>query len=439
MLKILPTVQFSNDEGLATRENITDLRPADISIAGGRYYDNLVTLDGIDVNSRMDTTQTTPENVYELAGASAESIWVDANLIGEITVRDSNFSAQYVRFTGGMLDVRTRAPRRAWRLTSSVSYTSDALTHFRISDKSREALADADMPEKPAFEKWCYGVTVDIPVSADVGLLIAYNRLRADVTYQRSAAYGSPRFGQTSSSDNVLAKVDADLSGDLKLTGQSVYSPYSSEYADDAAVENTITSKGGGITVKLELAHSGDSDWTVTGTFSHSDYRARGRTDALQGAFLDDDGQHLHLHQLDHRQLRRSRPDPGQLLPDPGYRPEGEVRYRQAIDAYFAKLDATPKSALQARFGSLTSGGDPRFSLGSPEDYRALSYAGLKAAIGERLAHGAIEIGLVGDLDEQAAIALVAALSAPCHPARRPSIRGTRNRPGSSRRERPAT
>lgn len=96
------------------------------------------------------------------------------------------------------------------------------------------------------------------------------------------------------------------------------------------------------------------------------------------------------------------------MVTDPGYRPEGEMRYQQAIDGYFAQIDATPKSALQARFGSITSGGDPRFSLGSADDYRHLSYAGLKAAIGNRLADGAIEIGLVGDLDEEATIALVA-------------------------------
>ncbi|MFT4055061.1 MAG: TonB-dependent receptor [Novosphingobium sp.] len=271
LLKILPTVQFDADEGLATREDIMDLRPADISISGGRYYDNLVTLDGIDVNSRMDTTQSVTENYNDLMPASPQSIWVDTNLIGEVTVRDANVSAEYGRFTGGVLDIKTRAPKRAWGLTSSVSYTSDALTHFRISDKSRAALTDTDVPEKPAFEKWRYGVTVDVPVSSDVGLLIAYNRSQANVTYQRSAAYDNAKFGLNSKSDNFLAKFDADLADDLKLTGQVAYSPYSSEYADDAAVENTMTTKGGGLTGKMELAHSGESNWTVTGNFSHND------------------------------------------------------------------------------------------------------------------------------------------------------------------------
>ena len=41
LLKVLPTVQFNRTEGLASREDIQDIRPANISISGGRIYDNL--------------------------------------------------------------------------------------------------------------------------------------------------------------------------------------------------------------------------------------------------------------------------------------------------------------------------------------------------------------------------------------------------------------
>ncbi len=96
------------------------------------------------------------------------------------------------------------------------------------------------------------------------------------------------------------------------------------------------------------------------------------------------------------------------LITDPGYRPEGEVRYRQAINNFFAQLDATPASALGARLGAILSDSDPRFSLGDVEAYRQLTYAKLRNDIGDRLAKGAVEIALVGDIDEDTAIALVA-------------------------------
>jgi zinc protease len=97
------------------------------------------------------------------------------------------------------------------------------------------------------------------------------------------------------------------------------------------------------------------------------------------------------------------------LLTDPGYRREGEERFRKGIENYFATLDATPSRALGTALGGILSDNDPRFSLQPKEAFLALNYAGLKAAIGDRLTGGAIELALVGDLDPDAAIAAVAA------------------------------
>ncbi|MEY4836934.1 MAG: hypothetical protein RLZZ475_793 [Pseudomonadota bacterium] len=97
------------------------------------------------------------------------------------------------------------------------------------------------------------------------------------------------------------------------------------------------------------------------------------------------------------------------LLTDPGYRREGEERFRKGIDNYFATLDATPRNALGTALGGILSDNDPRFTLQPKEAFLALDYAGLKAAIGDRLASGAIELALVGDFDEAEAIAAVAA------------------------------
>ncbi|MFM7404390.1 MAG: insulinase family protein, partial [Erythrobacter sp.] len=96
-------------------------------------------------------------------------------------------------------------------------------------------------------------------------------------------------------------------------------------------------------------------------------------------------------------------------LTDPGYRPEGVERFRKNIDNFFNTLDATPGRALSSASGAILSDNDPRFGLQPKEAYFALDYQGLRAAIGDRLAKGAIELALTGDLDEDAAIAAVAA------------------------------
>ena len=71
------------------------------------------------------------------------------------------------------------------------------------------------------------------------------------------------------------------------------------------------------------------------------------------------------------------------------------------------RLGEASGAALAADQGRILSGGDPRFSLSPVEAWRKLTFAKLKGDISDRLQHGAIELGLVGDFDEDTAIALV--------------------------------
>ena len=93
---------------------------------------------------------------------------------------------------------------------------------------------------------------------------------------------------------------------------------------------------------------------------------------------------------------------------DPGYRAEGLAAWRRSLPDFFARLGRTPGSALGEAIGPALSDNDPRFTRAPIEAYQALDYDTLAAFIGDRLENGAIEIGIVGDIDEDAAIALAA-------------------------------
>ncbi|MEZ5710728.1 MAG: insulinase family protein [Blastomonas sp.] len=94
---------------------------------------------------------------------------------------------------------------------------------------------------------------------------------------------------------------------------------------------------------------------------------------------------------------------------EPGYRPEAITQYRNYLPDFFARLDATPESTISSKIGAILSDDDPRFSLAAQTVFANLTFEELRAAISDRLEHGAIEIGIVGDVDEQAAIDMVAA------------------------------
>lgn len=93
----------------------------------------------------------------------------------------------------------------------------------------------------------------------------------------------------------------------------------------------------------------------------------------------------------------------------PGYRSEAINQYRSYLPNFYARLNATPQGAIGSQIGAILSDNDPRFSLADKAVFEKLTFDDLKASIGDRLEHGAIEIGLVGDFDEDAAIAAVAA------------------------------
>jgi len=109
-------------------------------------------------------------------------------------------------------------------------------------------------------------------------------------------------------------------------------------------------------------------------------------------------------------------------ISDPAYRPAGEAQAKQNVRAFFARSTATPSSAFSFAIGKIMSDGDPRFTYQSEEDYMTLTFARMRDDFGDRLSHGAMELALVGDLDEDRAIALVAATLGAL-PAREPEFR----------------
>ena len=95
-------------------------------------------------------------------------------------------------------------------------------------------------------------------------------------------------------------------------------------------------------------------------------------------------------------------------LTDAAYRPQGEANYRRNIANYFARANATPQSTMSVALGGILSDDDPRFSTQPEANYLALTFAGLKREISDRLAHGALELAIVGDVDPDTTIDLVA-------------------------------
>jgi zinc protease len=95
-------------------------------------------------------------------------------------------------------------------------------------------------------------------------------------------------------------------------------------------------------------------------------------------------------------------------LTDPGYRDEAVRLFRRPIPESYARLDATPGSALGNGANKILHEGDPRFNIVPMEKLMEADFPALKNLVSDALVNNRLEIGIVGKIEEETAIALVA-------------------------------
>jgi len=95
-------------------------------------------------------------------------------------------------------------------------------------------------------------------------------------------------------------------------------------------------------------------------------------------------------------------------LTDPGYRPESLRLAQKGLEQMYLGFAHTPNGPLSTEIASLLASGDPRFGTPSKEIMMSRTLAEVRSWLSPHLTRGAIEIALVGELDEEAAIAAVA-------------------------------
>lgn len=93
----------------------------------------------------------------------------------------------------------------------------------------------------------------------------------------------------------------------------------------------------------------------------------------------------------------------------PGWRPDGLALIRRSLPQQYAANDATPAAVIARDVGAILANDDPRLVNPPLATMMALDWSGVRSASADALANGAIEIAIVGDVEEDAAIAAIAA------------------------------
>mgnify|MGYP003451790031 FL=1 len=258
LLKINPAVQYDN----AQLSSFTpgEISPAEVSINGAAFYQNNVNIDGMGMNNGIDPAgDPSPYRLYGGPGSS-QAFALDARLLGELTVLDSNVSAAWGGFTGGVVDAVTRKPSGQARTEISTQMSRSSWTRYHVNAAQRESHANASSwgDGQPEFEKTTWRATSEGWLSDDVGVLASFSRKRSRIpalfySSHLVEQYGREKREQQRAIDNVFIKGVWEASDRIELQASLIYAPQEDSYFRSNITDSQIDIRNGGLQANLQL------------------------------------------------------------------------------------------------------------------------------------------------------------------------------------------
>lgn len=257
-----PNVQFSGMSG--NSDSAGEIAPENVSFHGEKFYNNNWMIDGMSNNDNTNPAggshgylSSTPGGYSptDLPEGGTQSFWVNSDIIDRVDVYDSNISAKYGQFTGGVVDAKLKDPdlRGSW---GGISWrgSRDSWTKYNLEGGDKEEFEKAEtFYHQPKFTKNIYSVNINQPLSEKLGVLLSYNRTESSIPYHHDVM--NVWTNQKRLSENYVLKglYRAD-SGD-KLKATFMYSPHESKFYKKNIKNSAFTNKGGGYRFNLEWEH----------------------------------------------------------------------------------------------------------------------------------------------------------------------------------------
>lgn len=283
-LKLNPNVQYS--EAQLSSYTGGEIAPAEISIHGAKPYQNEILLDGVSIANDIDPGNKLTTATPDLIPGSAQSLAIDSSILCDIEVKDANVSAEYGRFTGGVVTSRVCSARKKLGGSVSVGYTSSGWSQLLV-DPSQQAEFDQSYSEKyqPRFRKWTYKSTLETRPSEEWGVLISAVRKTSEIPLRRSTTSNegstiSQEMTQRRKQDTLLLKTDYTPAGSPhKAELTMVYAPSANTYFIQNFRDGDFTIDGGGLNLSGRLESRYESA-TLTNQLAYSRNQQSRRSDA---------------------------------------------------------------------------------------------------------------------------------------------------------------
>lgn len=270
VLKIVPNVQFSNEESSSL--TMGEISPPRVSISGGKPYENNFLVDGLSVSNTLDPSGLNEigdptSGAYLNVNAGDQTIFYDTRLIDSITVYSNNVPAKYGNFLGGVVDAQIVDPRTdRWHFVLTGRHARSEWFNLRGEDEESYS-----SDNQPKFRLNSFSTVIDGPVTEKIALLLAVSRRWSEIPlmYKEEDRSFSEK-NQYRSNENFFAKTVMSPCEDLKISFDTTYAPYSDERWMTPSSLNSPPWLDGGWRIENKSFRLGNSvEWdSKLGTFS---------------------------------------------------------------------------------------------------------------------------------------------------------------------------
>lgn len=258
LLRTNPNVQFA--ETSRSSASPGEIAPDVVSFHGGKFYNNNFIIDGMSNNDRLNpgdnvgaiSAAPNGNSANDFPSGHPESFWIDTNLIESMSVFDSNISAKYGQFTGGVIDIELKRPSFT-EASGAVGYRTsrDAWTKYHLTSTEEKTFSTATtLNKQPRFTKNFYNFYSSQPLSDNAGVMFVYGRKNSVIPYWHK--YMGTWQNQDRLSENYMLRGAWDPDANNQVDLQLLYAPHTSTYVRANTKNGEYTNEGGGYSVNLK-------------------------------------------------------------------------------------------------------------------------------------------------------------------------------------------
>ncbi|MCB9480513.1 MAG: TonB-dependent receptor [Desulfobacteraceae bacterium] len=267
ILKLKPSVRFSNEENSPLTSG--EILPEEISISGGKFYDNSFTLDGSSIGSFLDPVSSDPRSITDVPGYST-MIFTDPFLLKSIKIYENDIPAKYGGFTGGVIACETKKPSDKFKGRLKFITTRSEWTSFNFKGNLKNEFKSSTSERmQPDFEKYDSSLMLEGPISDNTGYIFSFRN-----NYSKIPLYhlGTTK-NQERELNSVFIKLDNENSAGNSSSLNLSYTPYKANYFMPNAKDSDYSINSGGLNLTGKTSFQTiNSDLDLTIGYSRSDY-----------------------------------------------------------------------------------------------------------------------------------------------------------------------